>query len=1101
MALQPIIMPILSLFRSAGVTQARSALLGLNKDFTHFASSVGKSAAAFAAFQGLAGAREFAITSVEATQRFERNMLALQQVFEEVTPQLRAFTKEVENYGLSQSQAAQSSVFLGSVLKQYGFSAQESADQTERLVTLAQDLATTYGYDVQEALLAITALFRGEFDPIEKFGVAMKQNEINARLAAEGLGNLEGEALNYASAQTRLTMLFERAGDSVGAYERAINTLYGAQQQLNAVIGNMQVAFGAPLQEPIAAVINSFTEMAQRYGPEVVEIGEALAVAIENISPFLAELSETFFLLIGPLETVTRGLGTILGLLSQGLTPALSLVNGALEEFNLLLTFLAIKSDEAWESLGKTNTQGSYFLDWLREVLKVDETLEWFDSLPNSIRDAEEAMQKAVDFSRNNEFTEASRDAAMLDNAVRNFAAAVEETQEPLTYFENNLRLIGTYSKDAEGKLTGLASLFIEFEEAARKSDATEALKDIGFEASQIEEILTRPDWAAIFSEISRAAAIALLPMGEAISQFGAGVYFSAVGILDRIKAGLTKESKGAKGAATDFIKDFYSGIDDEIAKQEARVRLERMGASEGLIDAILGSQGWSKVFQRVIRDGVAGLKELQAEFNRTGAGIEELTKATEDFEKAQAKALEAAQDEIDRNAAALQRLADDAQNAYEKAVDAADEFLYKMREMGQIEILPNAEEEIGKFESQIIGSVDRIRTELKSAFRDKLIYQEDFDAISAWAAAEEFELRRIAQARDDLANRFSLSEALIGDYRNALTGALQLTTLLGQIKGQTEKRTVTEVQEGMVTIGDSMRQFAVSVTKSYEETIDKTVSKSEGLLQGFRDMAVKAREFAENLRKLKQMGLDPMLFDQLVQAGVVAGGETAQALVDGGQESIDEISSIFQEINTLGGNLGEEVAASLYGSGIDMVDGLLEGIKSQQEALLEQARAMARAFSDEFNSRVTVAAGKPVEAARQAAETAQAVATQASQANAAALAEIDRLIANANKALSGKLPSSFVPGVQEKLGAFEALRSDILAGQVQDISGITAGMTSAEAASALRATGGTTVNNYYEVKVEASSRAAGAKAGEATVEALQRFGNVNGNFQVSVNV
>jgi hypothetical protein len=41
------------------------------------------------------------------------------------------------------------------------------------------DLAATYGYDVQEALLGMTALFRGEYDPIEKFGVAMKQNEIN----------------------------------------------------------------------------------------------------------------------------------------------------------------------------------------------------------------------------------------------------------------------------------------------------------------------------------------------------------------------------------------------------------------------------------------------------------------------------------------------------------------------------------------------------------------------------------------------------------------------------------------------------------------------------------------------------------------------------------------------------------------------------------------------------------------------------------------------------------------------------------------------------------------------------------------------------------
>jgi hypothetical protein len=1100
MALQPIIMPILSLFRSAGVTQARSALLGLNKDFNHFAQSVGKSAAAFAAFQGLAGAREFAVTSVEVTQRFERNMLALQQVFEEITPQLASFTREVENYGLSQSRAAQASVFLGSVLKQYGISTEESAIQTQRLVKLSQDLATTFGYDVQEALLAVTALFRGEYDPIEKFGVAMKQSEINARMAADGLVNLTVEEEALAMAQTRLTMLFERASDSIGAYARASDTLYVAQQQLGAVMENMQIAFGESLQKPIANVINQFTEFAQKYGPDVADIGKAIGEAIDGMAPLFKTLSESFFLLIAPLESVVRLLGLVGNALSMILTPLISLVNGALRDFSTLLNFLVLKSDEFNASLERLNLGGSDLVNWLRDVVGLDDTISFFDSLENSIRNAFDEMERLVDQNRNNEFTESARDAAMLDGAIRNFRAAVKETAAPLTYFQHNLQLIGTYSKDAEGKLTGLAALFIELEEAAEQSKAAEALQKIGFEASQIEEILTRPDWATIFGEISRAAAIALLPMGEAIAQFGAGVYFSAIGILDRIKSGLRRESGGAKTAATDFIKEFFNGIDEEIRKQEARVRLERMGASEGLIDAILGSQGWSKVFQRVIRDGVAGLKTLQAEFNRTGAGIEELTKKTEAFEEAQQKALKAAQDEIDRNAAALQRLADEAQKAYERAVEAADNFLYKMKEISQIDILPNSEEEIGRFEAQIIGSIDRIRSELKTAFRDKLIYQEDFDAISAWATAEEFELRRIAQLRDDLANRFALSEALIGDYKRALTAGLQLTGLLSQIKTQTEKRMVTEVQEGMVTIGDSMRQFAVSVTKSYEETIDKTVSKSEGLLQGFRDMAVKAREFAENLRKLRQMGLDPMLFDQLVQAGVVAGGETAQALVDGGQASVNEISSIFQELNELGGSLGEEVAASLYGSGIDMVDGLLAGIRSQQDALLEQARAMARAFSDEFNSRVTVAAGKPVEAARQAAETAQSVATQASQANAAALAEIDRLIANANKALGGNLPSSFVPGIQQKLGGFEALRADILAGQVQDISGITAGMTSAEAAAALKGTGGTTVNNYYEVNVKTDATQSNAMVGQAIASTFDTFVRNGGQVLVGAS-
>jgi hypothetical protein len=160
----------------------------------------------------------------------------------------------------------------------------------------------------------------------------------------------------------------------------------------------------------------------------------------------------------------------------------------------------------------------------------------------------------------------------------------------------------------------------------------------------------------------------------------------------------------------------------------------------------------------------------------------------------------------------------------------------------------------------------------------------------------------------------------------------------------------------------------------------------------------------------------------------------------------------------------------------------------------------MAKAFSDEFNSKLTIAAGKPVEAARQAAEAAQVVADKAADANAAALAEIDRLIAGANKALSGKLPSSFVPGIQEKLGGFEALRSDILAGQVRDISAITSGMTSADAAAALRGTGGTTVNNYYEVKYGGSGNlVSDYQSGVAFADGLKTAATTNPQLQFEV--
>ena len=334
MALQNLVLPIVSLFKSAGLNQARNALGGLNQEMDSLAGTIGRAAGAFGAFQVLTSAQQFTLQAIEETQRFERNLLALNQVFEEVAPRMRGFAKEVENYGLSQSQAAQASVFLGSVLKQYGFSVNESANQTERLVTLAQDLATTYGYDVQDSLLAITALFRGEYDPIEKFGVAMKQNEINAYLAAQGLSHLEGQERLNAEATARLTLLFDRAGDSVGAFTRASDTLYGSQQRLNAVMGNLRVAFGEPFQKPLADVNNLFANIAQENGPGFVQIGEAMGNTVGSLSPLIGLLANKIAVMIQPLQQVIELINFFITIGATLLSPFLKTSTQAFGAFN-----------------------------------------------------------------------------------------------------------------------------------------------------------------------------------------------------------------------------------------------------------------------------------------------------------------------------------------------------------------------------------------------------------------------------------------------------------------------------------------------------------------------------------------------------------------------------------------------------------------------------------------------------------------------------------------------------------------------------------------------------------------------------------------------
>lgn len=1081
MALQSLILPIITLFRSAGVNAARNAIGGLGKDFNALAGNIGQAAGAFSAFQALAGTRQFIVGAVETTQQFERNILGLSQVFEQMTPQLRTFTKAVEDYGIGQAQAAQASIFIGSVLKQYGFNVEQAASATQRIVKLSQDLATTYGYDVSEALLAVTALFRGEFDPIEKFGVAMKQSEINAELLARGLGELKGAARENAEAIITLDLLFTRGKDAVGAFARASDTLYASQKRLEAGIFNLQVAFGAPLQQPLAALNNAFADLVKESGPGVVDLAEGIAFGIKNLTPLFVALGRVTLQLTQLLEPVIYLLGAIANTVSSLVTPAINQMSRAVQALNALVDRLGALMGFLGSKF--MDFDGSNFNEWLKENAPLTEKIlnlfgktadESFDKFIQALERGTYSLQVQTgtwDKAGDTGFNSLERISAGQIKAALSAQQVAKETN----IYINALDRLGLKSEDAEGQLDGLALIFREIEEEAEKSEAAAALDKIGLSAEQIELVLTRPDWAKIFGQISYLAKITAIDIAKVGSVTGLATIGQAQATLDALLNGL--KSGGSTAAVKDAVGGFFEDIDEEVAKQSARRRLAKMGASEGLIEAIVGADGWEKVFERVVRNGVTGLRRLQDEFNRTKAGIDEVAEATRQLEEEQQKQidefLKGKQKEIDE----AQRLADELKAAYERARKAADDFIERIEDFNTIEILPNVEEEVGKFESAVIGSVERIRSELKNAFRSELIFKDDFEKISAFVAAEEFELRRLAKARDDLAKRYQLSEALIAEYKGALTAALQLTTLFGQLKNETEKRTVTEVQRGIAKLGTSLREFEITVTRSYEETIEGVQDKTAGLLQGFRDMAQKSRDFAANLQKLRALGLDPMLFDQLVKAGVVAGGETAQALVDGGSETINEINGLFTEINALGAELGEDIATTMYGAGINVTNGLIAGIAAEQEKLLQQARDMADAFSKEFTSRLNIAIEKPVAAAKSAADAAQAAVPTLPTIDMAGLKTLNDYLANASAAL-GKVTSEVTKsGIEDKIDVIKALREDVMKGGQFNLSGITKGLSTAELTARAIATGSPTVNNTYNVTVQSTGNKSTAYA------------------------
>ena len=274
---------IVSTFKGDGIKKATAELGTFQTGLKPFSSLLGTVGKALAGFAVVAKSIEFGRESITAARDLERNLFGLESVFGTLTPQMEQFTKNAEEMGLSQSKAAQASTFIGSVLKQSGFAMHDVAIETQKLVSLGTDLSAVYGYDVQEALLGMTALFRGEYDPIEKFGVAMKQSEINAELAARGLDKLTGAERRLAEQQIRLELLYQRSTDSLGAFKDQAGSLFVEQKKLGATFENFQANIGG-------SVIPAVAEMNTALRETLIDISPALQSAIGFIAQVITGL-------------------------------------------------------------------------------------------------------------------------------------------------------------------------------------------------------------------------------------------------------------------------------------------------------------------------------------------------------------------------------------------------------------------------------------------------------------------------------------------------------------------------------------------------------------------------------------------------------------------------------------------------------------------------------------------------------------------------------------------------------------------------------------------------------------------------------------------
>jgi hypothetical protein len=310
------------------------------------------------------------------------------------------------------------------------------------------------------------------------------------------------------------------------------------------------------------------------------------------------------------------------------------------------------------------------------------------------------------------------------------------------------------------------------------------------------------------------------------------------------------------------------------------------------------------------------------------------LTEAQKKAQAAAKKRAEAAK----KVAAEAARIAKEAAEALQAEKEALAEFSLELKELAvSIKPLVDIGREIGQFEQTTVDSFDAITESIKAGIANKTIIDQAGQNLLAYVATERKALTAIAQQRDELANKRSLVQTLIGDVKASVVGFANITEMLEKQTKQVEK-TVTRMVNG--------------ISIATKTTIEEVVS-GNGIVGNLSNVVTKTKAFAVQLKELRKLGLDDNLYKQIVDAGIEAGSATAAEIIKGGAGTINELNALFAELEAAGTAIAEDTALVMYNNGVEVAGGLVAGLMSQEQALVNAAMALADAFSKTFNSMV----------------------------------------------------------------------------------------------------------------------------------------------------
>jgi len=219
--------------------------------------------------------------AADAAAEAEQSFGALESVFGDNAEAAKELARaSATSVGLATADYAQMSAVLASQLRNMGVAEEQLLPTTESLIKQGADMAAMFGGTTADAVNAISSLLRGERDPIERYGVSIKESTLEAEIGADRLKKMSDEQAVAAKTAATMAILTRQTAAAQGQFAREADTASGAQQRSTAAWENAQAALGEgllPVMVIFAGVLATVSGFVQDNTTAVLILGGVVA--------------------------------------------------------------------------------------------------------------------------------------------------------------------------------------------------------------------------------------------------------------------------------------------------------------------------------------------------------------------------------------------------------------------------------------------------------------------------------------------------------------------------------------------------------------------------------------------------------------------------------------------------------------------------------------------------------------------------------------------------------------------------------------------------------------------------------------------------------